>query len=351
MFIDNAPTIKVMLSKEADGIMKHFFEIIEFKTQEHKNGDGKKLIKNNSNQSTKFHYEFDFPTWYQKTLQHALKNALIASLVENAAADLEIPNKLKKRPPSFDQVIKIDRACAEWGISTATYQLEEWMHLFKHVDNENHLSGQDLPRSTLFFFLMIINQILCGFFCALLDVFFNQKLKNHLSYLLDQKGSIIYITPVSYKIPQKNRSARGFEEKLFKSTLISAARWISEHFPFLFTLASWPTPSEIEEAHNKGKLSRFNPSSNVQPCAGDILFINDVLMIEDSQKLQLLKLLEFLGMKPNQYMHARNDVDAGRFFHRASMWKKNHKPSKKITVEPVCQFFFPKSLFVFCLVM
>lgn len=167
-------------------------------------------------------------------------------------------------------------------------------------------------------------------------MFLNQKLKNHLSYLLSCKGSIIYITPVSYKIPRENRAAQGYEVSKFRQTLISAAKWCMKYFPFLFVLRRWPTPQEIEKAHGKGKLSRFNPSLASQPCGGDILFINDVSLLQDAEKIQLLKLLELLGMKPHYFMHLRSDVNAGKFFHRSSMWKGHHAPSKNIVLEEVC---------------
>ena len=144
--IDNAPTIKALLTKDADGVMKHFFDIIEYKTQEFKNSERKP--SSNSSRSEKPHHELDQSTWYQKALQHSLKNALIAALVENIAQDLENDNKLNQIPPSHDEIVKVDRNCAEWGISTATYQFQEWMHLFNNTnDIDNGLSPKDLPKS------------------------------------------------------------------------------------------------------------------------------------------------------------------------------------------------------------
>ena len=100
----------------------------------------------------------------QKCLQHSLKNALIAALVENAHEDMKFADELlKKRPPSVDETIKVDRQCAEWGISVATYQFQEWMHLF---NNKSDLESNTLPKG--FFLKCVFGDVfLFCFFCAM----------------------------------------------------------------------------------------------------------------------------------------------------------------------------------------
>lgn len=174
------------------------------------------------------------------------------------------------------------------------------------------------------------------FFLCYAGVFLNQRLINHLLYLLECKGCIIYIAPVSYKPSKSQRETRGLAINEFKKTLTSAGRWAQYNFPYLFALHRWPTSKEIEVAQDKGKLSRFNPSSSNQPAAGDLFFINDVSVLEEEEKIQLLKLLEVINMTPKKFLELRSEVNAGFFFHKSSMWKSGNPASKKIVLQEVC---------------
>ena len=81
--------------------------------------------------------------------------------------------------------MKVDRQCAEWGVSTATYQYVQWMSLFKNI---NHLSQETLEKK----------------------VFFNESLKKHLVALLTSKGRIIYLGA-----RQNNISGKQTEKNIF----------------------------------------------------------------------------------------------------------------------------------------
>ena len=73
----------------------------------------------------------DKPTWLTKALQHTLKNAMSAALVESVAdlalSMLHEPEKLLERPPSVEIAIRINKQCAEWKIFSPVYSNQNWM--------------------------------------------------------------------------------------------------------------------------------------------------------------------------------------------------------------------------------